>query len=127
MKYFKIEEFDFEDQTVNFKHWKSVKAKDVMKPEFLRMIDKAREISGIPYIITSGYRPNEYDKQYHKIEFSDHSQGCGADIKCNDSVSRFKIIKGLIEAGFTRIGFDLKHVHVGGNNEYKPQQVFFLE
>ena len=45
MKYFNYDEFDSPD---------APGSGNLMEADFLEMLDRAREISGIPYIITSG-------------------------------------------------------------------------
>ena len=59
-KYFKYKEFDC----------KSGNGKgENMNKEFICMLDDAREIAGIPFKITSGYRTPEYNKQLMNYGF----------------------------------------------------------
>jgi|TARA_R100000482_G_C5129519_1_gene150965 hypothetical protein len=107
LEHFNLSEFDSPDSPGSGKN---------MKKEFLIMIDKAREISGVAYKITSGFRtPNHNEtlkKQGYKASpTSSHLKGVAADISCLDSGTRQKILNGLIMAGFTRIGISDTFIH----------------
>ncbi len=75
-----------------------------MRAEFVKRLDTAREISQTAYIITSGYRSPEQNKKAGGVSSSSHLIGWAADIQAKDSRTRHRILKGLIEAGFNRIG-----------------------
>lgn len=92
--------------------------------EFLDMLDKAREIAGIPFIITSPYRCLEYNRSIGSKDTSTHVKGLAVDIKATDSRTRFLIIKALIEVGFTRIGQAETFIHVD-LDKTKAQNVFW--
>lgn len=99
-RYFNLKEFDSPDE---------VGSGGKMRAEFLRRLDTARHISQTPYIITSGFRSiaanNDLIKRgYRASRNSSHLKGWAADIQANDSRTRHRILKGLIEAGFNRIG-----------------------
>tara|TARA_R100001530_G_scaffold116213_1_gene83248 strand:- start:104 stop:493 length:390 start_codon:yes stop_codon:yes gene_type:complete len=71
--------------------------------DFIDMLDDAREISKIPYIITSGYRCTKHPLS--KINpTSSHIMGLAADIRCVNSEARAYIVAGLAQVGFNRIG-----------------------
>jgi len=104
---FSLSEFDSPDSPGSGKH---------MTKEFLKKIDKAREISGVPYIITSGFRTPQHNETLKKQGYkaspnSSHLKGVAADISCLDSGTRQKIVNGLIMAGFTRIGISDTFIH----------------
>ena len=82
-----------------------------MSKEFLFVLDEAREIAGIPFVINSAYRSPEHPLSI-KNPSSSHIKGLAVDIKATDSVTRFKIVKALIEVGFTRIGIADTFIHV---------------
>lgn len=82
-----------------------------MSKEFLFVLDEAREIAGIPFIINSAYRSPEHPLSI-KNPSSSHIKGLAVDIKATDSKTRFKIVKALIEVGFTRIGIADTFIHV---------------
>jgi uncharacterized protein YcbK (DUF882 family) len=91
------------------KYFKEIE--DNMSKEFLFVLDEAREFAGIPFIINSAYRSPEHPLSI-KNPSSSHIKGLAVDIKATDSVTRFKIVKALIEVGFTRIGIADTFIHV---------------
>ena len=115
MKYFKIEEFDSPDQPGSG---------DKMSPEFLEMLDKAREIAGVPFIITSGYRTETHNALVGGVDSSAHTRGFAADIACRDSKSRYSIVNSLQSAGFNRIGIAGTFIHVDSDDE-KPSELIW--
>ena len=82
-----------------------------MNKEFLFVLDEAREFAGIPFIINSAYRSPDHPLSI-KNPSSSHIKGLAVDIKATDSATRFKIVKALIEVGFTRIGIADTFIHV---------------
>ena len=82
-----------------------------MSKEFLFVLDEAREIAGIPFIINSAYRSPEHPLSI-KNPSSSHIKGLAVDIKATDSETRFKIVQALIEVGFNRIGIADTFIHV---------------
>jgi uncharacterized protein YcbK (DUF882 family) len=103
LKYFNLSEFDCPSEKGSGSD---------MDSSFLEMLERAREISGIPYKITSGVRRPERNLAIGGKPDSSHLYGFAADIAATDSRSRFLIVDGLLKAGFTRIG-------IAGNNKGK--------
>src|SRR5574343_1087265 len=97
-----------------------------LSPELMDMLDRAREIAGVPFIITSGWRSKEKNAAVGGAENSAHLTGEAADLKCDSSPVRLEIISALIAVGFTRIGIGKTHIHVD-ISETLPQNVLFLE
>lgn len=109
MKYFSLDEFDSPDlpgSGIN------------MDPTFLQMLDNAREFAGIPFKITSGYRTEQHNSKVGGVPRSEsskgssHMYGYAADIACNNSQDRYKIITSLMDAGFSRIGLASNFIHI---------------
>jgi zinc D-Ala-D-Ala carboxypeptidase len=120
LKHFTLSEFDSPDAPGSGSN---------MKEEFLTKLDKAREIAGIPFRINSGFRTKNHNislqkKGYRAVTNSPHLGGWAADIHCNDSVNRFKIVNALLEAGFTRIGIAGTFVHCDCDPT-KPQSLIW--
>ena len=94
-----------------------------MDKQFLSKLDLARDLSGIPYVINSGYRCAAYNAQVGGKPNSAHLSGEAADIKADSSRKRFKITKGLIDAGFNRLGksFDDGFIHVDSDASKDPE------
>ena len=82
-----------------------------MSKEFLFVLDEAREIAGIPFVINSAYRSPEHPLSI-KNPSSSHIKGLAVDIKATDSKTRFKIVQALMTVGFTRIGIADTFIHV---------------
>ena len=91
------------------KYFKEVEYK--MDADFLAKLDKAREFAKVPFVINSAYRSPEHPESI-KNPTSSHIKGLAVDIKATDSITRFKIVKALIEVGFTRIGIADTFIHV---------------
>ena len=114
MKYFKIEEFDSPDEVGSGKN---------MCPDFLEMIDRARDIAGIPFKINSGMRSEAWNRHVGGRLGSSHLKGCAADVHCDNSASRSKIVATLIQANFRRLGIAKTFVHVDCDND-KPNAIW---
>jgi len=93
-----------------------------MESEFLEKLDAAREIAGIPFVISSGYRCPKHNKEVGSTA-TNHPLGVASDIRCTDGPSRFKIIAALIQAGFTRIGVAKTFIHCDTNT--LPSSIWF--
>ena len=116
MRYFTLSEFDSPDQPGSG---------EMMDPDFLSMLDESRDVAGIPFVITSGFRTVAHNKKLIKDGYpasrnSSHLLGLAADIYCTDSRSRFIILDALQEVGFTRIGIAPNYLHVDLDTN-KPQ------
>lgn len=97
---------------------------------FMRKLQMARSIAGTPFIIKSGCRCPDHNKNEGGEETSDHLttkdiQCEGADIQCLDSMSRLKIIKSAMMAGFKRIGIAKSFIHLGMKKD-NPQDVIWV-
>lgn len=102
MKWFNYSEFDSPDEPGTG---------NLMDIDFLEMLDEARNVAGIPFIVTSGYRTDEWNKIVGGKHDSSHLKGCAADISCTTARDRFIIVTSLLEAGFDRIGIGEDFVH----------------
>ncbi len=122
-KYFKLEEFDSPDAPGSGKN---------MSPEFVRMLDEARGIAGVPFRIGpgGGYRTKEYNKALvlrnkHASPTSSHMKGLAADILCTDNRQRAMILQALQAVKFNRIGIARTFIHVD-DDESKPEDMVWL-
>tara|TARA_R110002020_G_scaffold49786_2_gene141406 strand:- start:4802 stop:5185 length:384 start_codon:yes stop_codon:yes gene_type:complete len=118
-KHFSYKEFDC----------KSGKGKgiDNMDHYFICLLDDAREIAGIPFRITSGYRTPEHntamlEQGYKTSKTSSHLKGLAADIYANDPIIRYKILTALLSVGISRIGIANNFIHCDIDKE-KPQNL----
>ena len=95
MKYFTYSEFDSPDLPGSGHE---------MQQEFLDKLDLARGYSNVPYVINSGFRTPEHNAAVGGVPGSSHLTGWASDVRADSSNRRFLILKGLLEAGFNRIG-----------------------
>ena len=105
MKHFKIEEFAC--PCCN---------KRSMDDEFLAAIDTCRDMAGIPFVITSGFRCKKHNAEIGGKPNSAHLRGLAADIKCLDSRSREIIIRNIFRVCHlhkypVRIGIAKNFIH----------------
>jgi len=93
------------------KHFTQKEVAD-LDPAFARRLDRAREKAGVPFKITSGRRTKARNARLGGAKRSSHLTGHGVDLRARSGRVRFAIVRGLILAGFTRIGVYNGHVHV---------------
>jgi zinc D-Ala-D-Ala carboxypeptidase len=109
MRYFTFSEFDSPDQPGSG---------EMMDPDFLAILDEARDCAGIPFVISrgGGFRTVAYNRQLIKEGYpasrkSSHLLGLAADIYVTDSQARFVILDALQECGITRLGISPTFIH----------------
>ena len=100
-----------------------------MSDDFICLLDDARELAGIPFKITSGYRTEEYNKRLMDYGFqasitSSHLKGLAADIEVKSSEDRFRIIGSLISVGIYRIGIGKDFIHCDIDENKKPNLIW---
>lgn len=82
-----------------------------IKGSFILLLNRAREIAGVPFIITSGCRCEKHNETVGSAS-KNHVDGKAADILCTDGWNRLRIIRALLEVGFIRIGIHKSFIHV---------------
>lgn len=94
-----------------------------LNPDLMAMLDVARGKAGVPFFITCGVRTTEQNSVLlNSVSDSSHLTGHAVDLACTDSVTRFAMLSGLLEAGFNRIGIYSAHLHVD-DDATKPAKV----
>lgn len=88
-----------------------------MDADFMHQLQAARDLAGVPFRITSGYRTQKHQDEltargYKTSKTSAHLRGLAADIATPDSSTRAQVLAGVIEAGFDRIGIGEGFIHV---------------
>lgn len=83
-----------------------------MDEQFMKRLDFARTIAGIPFVLNCAYRSKEWDITKGRDGNSYHCKGRAVDIRCNDSQNRAKIIYSCLNAGFKSIGLYPTFIHV---------------
>ena len=92
-----------------------------MDRHFMRRLDRAREKSGVPFIITSGLRCPVHNNRVSSSGFhGPHTTGMAVDIATPNSRARFLIRQALIEQGFHRFGSHPDFIHVDDSPEHDP-------
>lgn len=106
----------------NYRYFKDEELKG-LDLELCAMLDRARGLAGIPFVITCGLRtPDQNDALAESVKDSAHLTGNGVDLACVDSPTRYAMLRGLILAGFNRIGIYSAHIHAD-NSPTLPQNV----
>lgn len=82
-----------------------------MSQALMLRLDNARQMAGIPFVLNSCYRSVAYEKSKGRTGTSSHCKGLAVDIRCNSDANRWKIVKALIDNGFTRIGIGKTYIH----------------
>jgi zinc D-Ala-D-Ala carboxypeptidase len=111
LKHFRLSEFDSPDVPGSGSR---------MSPKFLKMLDEARELAGVPFKINSGYRTPGRNAAVNGSVGSSHLIGCACDISCHTSSKRFRIVAALVAAGFTRVGIHSSFIHVDHDSTKTP-------
>jgi zinc D-Ala-D-Ala carboxypeptidase len=96
-----------------------------IKQELINKLDKSRDITNTPFIITSGYRCPSHNKSVGGSPSSSHLKGLAVDIKADNSQHRMNIVHGLTSAGFTRIGIHYNFIHADMDTS-KPQDLMWV-
>lgn len=89
---------------------------DAMNEDLLEKLDSAREEANVPFVITSDYRPNDPRA---------HGRGNAVDIACITSSARYRIVTGLLSAGFNRLGVYDKHIHADIDPQSPPHVMWW--
>lgn len=89
------------------------------------MLDTARSLAEIPFIITSGFRTPEQNSQAGGVSDSAHLKGLAVDLRCKTDNDRYLIVKSLLKAGFKRIEIAPRHIHTDIDT-VKSQEIIWL-
>lgn len=82
-----------------------------MQDSTLKLLDKARELAGIPFVINSGFRTPKRNREVGGAANSPHLRGFAADITCVSRANFERVAMALIMAGFRRIGVHHSFIH----------------
>lgn len=85
---------------------------DDMQSDFLRMLDRLRELCCFPLHLNSAYRSKDYELKKGRSGSSMHTQGRAVDIRCIDAYKRYQIISNACLLGFNGIGVGSGFVHL---------------
>ena len=89
------------------------------------MLDEAREEAGVIFRMNSGCRCRKHNKRVGGSKTSSHMKGLAVDVKATSNRMRFRIMTGLLLAGFNRIGIGKRFIHADVDGK-KPQTIIYL-
>lgn len=95
-----------------------------MNQQFMTALDALRAQAGIPLVLNCAYRSVQWDKSKGRSGNSAHTRGKAADIRCNASATRWKIVRAALALGFKRIGIGKDYIHVDMDSSL-PQNVIW--
>lgn len=95
-----------------------------MNQDFMKKLDSARRIAGIPFVLNSAFRSKEWEKSHNRAGTSSHCEGRAVDIRCNTEKNRFIIVDALKKAGFNRIGIAKTYIHVDDSPKHTPKVIW---
>lgn len=92
-----------------------------MDERFMRLLDNARSIAGVPFVLNSAFRSSVWDISKGRSGTGYHTKGRAVDIACTDSSSRSKIVHACLSLGLS-CGISRTFIHV----DNRPNQIVFL-
>lgn len=95
----------------------------------VEMLDLARAIAGVAFILNRAVSCERHNEFVGGIPNSSHlakPKATGFDIKARDSHIRFRIVYGLIKAGFKRILIYPTFIHAD-DDPNKPQEILVVK
>lgn len=96
--------------------------------ELCAMLDRARGLAGVPFTITCGLRTQAQNAALaESVQDSSHLTGNGVDLACSDSPTRYAMLRGLILAGFNRIGIYSAHIHADNSPTLPPKVCWYVQ
>ena len=118
-EYFKDSEFDSPDAPGSGKH---------IDPVLRLVCNRVREEYGRPVFINSGVRTEEHNKKVGGKKASAHLikgvYGKAVDIRCNNSVLRWIILKVCVMYGIKRIGIAKNFIHIDSDKGLPKEVVW---
>lgn len=115
-----------------YKHFTPEEVKG-LNEEFCALLDRARHIADIPFVITSSLRtPEKNNSIIGAVPDSAHLKGLAVDLRVSNSHEVSRIVEGCIAMGIDRIGIyvnkDMQPVHVHVDvDKTKPPEVIFIK
>jgi len=95
-----------------------------MDQTFMKKLDIARQVAMLPFIVTSGFRSEIYEKEQGRDGTSSHTKGVAIDLGVSNSSERYKILNALLSVGINRIGIGENFIHADIDKD-KPQSVIW--
>jgi len=97
-----------------------------MQHEFMVILEAIRNEYNKSMRVTSGYRSPKHPIEARKTHSNgEHTKGRCADIYCDNSADRFRLISIALKHGITRIGVAKNFLHFGIGGHHLPQNVIW--
>ena len=86
-----------------------------LHPDLMAVLTQLEHRMGFELQVTSGYRDPEHNKDVGGVESSEHTAdpAMAADILCQRSTTRYKMLRELFSMAVRRIGIGNTFLHVG--------------
>lgn len=97
----------------------------LMNIEFVKILDRIRELVKFPLTINSGFRTEAHNLAVGGKPNSAHTKGLAADIQCSNSSDRYELVGAAYSLGIKRIGEGDSFIHLDISYEL-PQRVKWL-
>lgn len=99
-----------------------------VKHELMLILDKVRELAGVPITISSGLRTVAENQAVGGSPNSAHLKGLAVDLDCKDNVKRTKMLTGVINCG-TPVFLEItkKHLHIDIDSSIHPMGMTIVE
>lgn len=82
-----------------------------MTASFMEAIERIRERSGVPMRINSAFRSQEYERSKGRSGNSYHCVGSALDVRCVNSVSRYKLVEACLHFGELSMVLHPTYIH----------------
>ena len=96
-----------------------------MQPDLIERLEMARMLANTPFKLVSAIRCEKRNNAVGGVNGSAHVTGWAVDIEAKSAVQRYRVLYGLIKAGFHRIGIYQGFIHVDLDPS-KPPNVAFI-
>jgi zinc D-Ala-D-Ala carboxypeptidase len=97
-----------------------------MQHEFMEKLQAIRTEYGKSMQITSGFRSTKHPVEAKKSHSNgEHTQGFCADVACDNSADRFRLVQLALKHGITRIGVAKTFLHLGIGGAGLPNNVIW--
>jgi len=85
-----------------------------MEQEFMERLQILRELCGFPFIVTSGWRCENYNRKVSPESSGDHTRGLAVDISLTDRYNRWDLLKYITQMlYFKDIAIGKTFIHIG--------------
>lgn len=95
--------------------------KSDMNPDFLRKLNEARALAGVPFVLNSAFRSSAWDTARGRSGRGYHTVGRAVDVACIDGRSRARVVCACLSVGLS-CGISKNFVHV----DNRENQTVFL-